>query len=103
MGARGSAEDVDTGSCVVVVVGCSDLGVVILGRSLVVLVTATGEGCGVGGSATEMELFNTFRLAGNSLSVGCGAGGIDAITMFPGAPLGVSQNSKLSSTVSPPV
>ena len=36
MGVRGSAEDVDTGSCVVVVVvvGCSDLGVVILGRSL---------------------------------------------------------------------
>ena len=33
MGVRGSAEDVDTGSCVVVV-GSSDLGVVILGRLL---------------------------------------------------------------------
>ena len=33
MGVRGSAEDVDTGSCVFVV-GCSDLGVVILVRSL---------------------------------------------------------------------
>ena len=33
-GLRGSAEDVDTGSCVVVVVGCSGLGVVVLGRSL---------------------------------------------------------------------
>ena len=34
MGVRGSAEDVDTGSCVVDVVGCSGLGVVVLGRSL---------------------------------------------------------------------
>ena len=34
MGVRGSADDVDTGSCVVVVVGCSGLGVVVLGRSL---------------------------------------------------------------------
>ena len=34
-GVTGSPGDVDTGSCVVVVVvGCSDLGVVILGRSL---------------------------------------------------------------------